>query len=177
MRILLTPIKGSIYIITGLAAVLLDAQTQPPTATMTVQVQVPSNTPPGDAIWVFGGQLFNIFTPRVPMNRVPGTSNTWQAAISAPAGTIFRYYFARNNDYSKLESYAPFWPNGYSIGPGLYQQRAPLRELLVTNGAAISETVAACGADGVACHVRRPRAPDAEHIVIVEFGEVVLAAP
>lgn len=127
----------------GLAAVLLDAQTQPQTATMTIQVQVPSNTPAGDTIWVFGGQLFNIFTPRVPMIRVPGKSNTWQAAISAPAGTIFRYYFARNNDYSKMESYAPFWPNGYSIGPGLYQQQPPLRELLVTNSVATSETVAA----------------------------------
>ena len=94
----------------GLAAVLLDAQTQLPTATMTIQVQVPSNTPAGDTIWVFGGQLFNIFTPRVTMSRV---------------------------------SYAPFWPSGYSIGPGLYQQQHPLRELLVTNGATISETVAA----------------------------------
>jgi uncharacterized protein (TIGR03437 family) len=140
---LLTPIKGLIYVILSFTAVLLDAQSQPPTASMTIQVQVPSNTPAADTIWVFGGQLFNIFTPRVPMSRVPGTTNTWQAAISAPAGTIFRYYFARNNDYGKLETYAPFWPKGYSIGAGLYEQEAPLRELLATNGATISETVAA----------------------------------
>jgi uncharacterized protein (TIGR03437 family) len=130
-------------VVLSVLAFRLDAQTQPSTATMTIHVQVPSNTPASDTIWVFGGQLFNIFTPRVPMSRVPGISNTWQATISAPTGTIFRYYFARNNDYSKLESYVPFWPNGYSIGPGLYQQQAPLRELLVTNGATIAETVAA----------------------------------
>jgi uncharacterized protein (TIGR03437 family) len=110
---------------------------------MTIQVEVPSNTPADDSIWVFGGQLFNIFTQRVQMSRVAGKTNTWQADVSAPEATIFRYYFARNNDYSKLEAYAPFWPNGYSIGPGLYQRQAPLRELLVTNGATITETVAA----------------------------------
>ncbi|MBZ5636170.1 MAG: carboxypeptidase regulatory-like domain-containing protein [Acidobacteriia bacterium] len=143
MRISLGPIKTVILVILSLVALPLRAQTQPPTAFMTIQVQVPSNTPAGDTIWVFGGQFFNIFSPRVPMSRVPATSNTWQATISAPAGTIFRYYFARNSDYSKLESYAPFWPQGYSIGPGLYQQQSPLRELLVTNGTTIRETVAA----------------------------------
>jgi hypothetical protein len=142
MRILLPRIGSCISITNGFAAVLLHAQT-PSAANMTLMVAVPANTPADDTIWVFGGQLFNIFTPRVPMSRVPGTSNTSQATISAPAGTIFRYYFAQNNDYRKLEFYAPFWPNGYSIGPGLYQQQATLRDLLVTNGATISETVAA----------------------------------
>jgi uncharacterized protein (TIGR03437 family) len=109
---------------------------------MTIQVKVPPNTPAGDTIWIFPGQMFNVFSRHVPMSRVAGTTDTWEAAISAPAGTILLYEFARNDDQGKAEAYVPFGSKGYSIGPGLYQQQAPLREVLVQNGATIREAVA-----------------------------------
>jgi uncharacterized protein (TIGR03437 family) len=140
LKTLAAPIRGLLFIIYGS---LVHAQTQPPAATMTIQVQIPAGIPAGDTIWIMGGQLFNIYTPGVQMNQVAGQSQTWQATISAPAGTIFRYYFARNNDSRKQEIYAPFWPNGYSIGGGVFQRQPPLRELLVVNGATVVETVAA----------------------------------
>lgn len=97
---------------------------------MTIQVKVPSNTPAGDTISIFGGQLFDAFTRPVPMSRVQGTSDTWQGTISAPAGTIVRYYFDRNSGAGR-EAYVPF-----SSSP------VNFRELLMKNGATASETVA-----------------------------------
>jgi uncharacterized protein (TIGR03437 family) len=141
MRAFLLPIKAVAWVVLCFAAFRLDAQT-PPTASMTIQVKVPSNTPASDTIWILPGQLFNVFSPHVPMSRVAGTTDRWEATISAPTGTILRYEFALNDDYGKAEAYVPFGSKGYSIGPGLYQEQAPLREVLVQNGATIREAVA-----------------------------------
>jgi hypothetical protein len=101
-------------------------------ASMTIQVKVPSNTPLGDTIWFWGGLLFAP-TPNwhIPMSRVQGTTDTWQTTISAPAGTILRYRFIRNDDPGKEEAYAPV-PSNSQI----------LRELFINSGTAVSETVA-----------------------------------
>jgi hypothetical protein len=68
------------------------------------------------------------------MSRVSGTTDTWQASISAPGGTIFRYFYNRNNSYNTPESYVPYEvssPNTFAY-----------RELIVRGGVTVSETVA-----------------------------------
>src|SRR2546425_9147540 len=109
----------------------LGAQTRAPMASMTIQVKVPSNTPSGDTITIFQGVLFNSFLPAVQMRRVQGTSDTWQAIVTAPAGTISRYIFMRIGNFGAKESYVPLTPDP-----------KPFRELLIKDGATASETVA-----------------------------------
>lgn len=107
---------------------------QPPTVSMTLQVKVPANTPSTDTVWILSGPIFNAAPVQIPMNRVPGTTDTWQASISAPEGTVFRYFYNRNKSYNTPESYVPFetWsPNTFNY-----------RELIVRGGVTVSETVA-----------------------------------
>jgi len=54
---------------------------------MTIQVHVPANTPAGDTVGIMNGFPFAP-TGLGPMTPLAGTSNTWQATISGPAGTI-----------------------------------------------------------------------------------------
>ncbi len=67
------------------------------------------------------------------MSRVPGTTDTWQATISRPPGTIIDYVFERNGDIGgKREAYVPIG----SSNPQIY------RKLLITDGATVNEIVA-----------------------------------
>ena len=101
-----------------------------PTASMTIRVKVPSNTPPSDAIWIYSGTLFPP-NRQIPMSRVAGTTDTWQATISRPPGTILDYAFAHNLQGSK-EAYVPVGTaNGFAS-----------RRALITDGATANETVA-----------------------------------
>ena len=109
------------------------AQVHPATASVTIRVKVPSNTPSGDTISLFGGTLFPVSPNQIPMSRVPGTTDTWQATLSRPAGTIIDYVFERNGDVGgKREAYVPVG----SSNPQIY------RKLLIANGAIVNEVVA-----------------------------------
>jgi len=103
-----------------------------PTVSMTLRVKVPSKTPAGDTIWIFRGQLFPVLGSHIPMSRVQGTTDTWQAVISGPAGTIVDYIFDRNDNVGSHEAYVP-------VGASISQN---YRKLLLTDGATASEAVA-----------------------------------
>lgn len=104
-----------------------------PTASVTIRVKVPSNTPAGDTISLFSGMLFPVNISQIPMSRVPGTTDTWQATVSRPAGTIIDYVFYRNGDIgSKREAYAPVGSSNGQI----------YRKLLMADGASVNEVVA-----------------------------------
>jgi uncharacterized protein (TIGR03437 family) len=131
------------FVLLSVAMCTAEAQTTPQTAKLTIQVKVPSNTPAADSIWIVQGVLFSIFGPRTQMSRISGTTDTWQATISAPAGTILRYQFVRNSDDQKQrETYAPFGSDGYAIEQNLFANQSSFRELLVKDGDSIRETVA-----------------------------------
>jgi len=97
---------------------------------MTIKVQVPPNTPAGDAIWM-RVDPFKTDERSVKMSPVAGSSGLWQASITAPAGTIFRYFYFRNEDWGKTEQYAAF----QSFFPSL-------REVVIANGATVTESIA-----------------------------------
>jgi hypothetical protein len=97
---------------------------------MTIRVRVPSNTPPNDTIWIYSGTLFPP-NRQIPMNRVAGTTDNWQATISRPAGTIFDYSFAHNIQ-GGTEAYVPVGNANTSAS----------RRALITDGATKIETVA-----------------------------------
>jgi hypothetical protein len=103
-----------------------------PPASTTVRVKVPSNTPAGDTIGIFRGQLFPTRDSLIRMTRVPGTTDTWQATITGPSGTVIDYEFYRNDNPGLKEAYVP-------IGSS---NRQVYRKLLLTDGASLSETVA-----------------------------------
>jgi hypothetical protein len=112
------------------------AQQTPPTVSMTIRVKVPANTPAGDTIWIQSGIVYSARVVRTQLAPVPGTPDTWQATVSAPEGTIFRYNYNRNDSFNLREAYVPF---ALQTGnkPGFAS-----REMLVTAGATISETIA-----------------------------------
>jgi len=70
-----------------------------------------------------GGLLFDI-NWQVKMSPAAGIPGTWQASIFAPAGTIIRYFYTRNDNWNLQEMYIPF-----SMSQDNY------RELVMTNGA------------------------------------------
>ena len=113
---------------------LQSATAAPATVSMTIQVHVPANTPAGDTVWITGGFPFAP-TGIGAMSPLAVTSNTWQATISAPAGTIVRYSYNRNSNPNQQEAYVPF-----DAGPG--NGNYNYRELVMTNGATVVDTVA-----------------------------------
>jgi len=104
---------------------------RPANVAMTIRVTVPSNTPAADTIWL--RQLnASLNEQEVKMTKVSSGPDVWEAAISVPEGTIFRYWFSRNGDWSKWETY----PLRAHAGGFHY------REVLVRKNAAFNDTVA-----------------------------------
>jgi len=91
------------------------AQT-PPTVSMTLRVKVPANTPANDKIWIWSGMVFAVTTVHTPFTLVSGTTDTWQATVSAPQGTIFRYFYNRNDTFGTREKYAAYDSKGKLLG-------------------------------------------------------------
>jgi hypothetical protein len=105
---------------------------EPPVQTMAIRVQVPSNTPPGDTIYLRTGMLFGVNEQEVAMTKESSSPAVWQATVTAPEGTILRYRYSRNRDWNKEETYSL-----RSHAGGFHS-----REALMRKGATVSETVA-----------------------------------
>src|SRR5690242_13075263 len=98
----------TILIFLALCAYPALSQVTPPTVSMTMRVKVPANTPAGDQIWIQSGIVYSARVVHTPLTLVAGTTDTWQATVSAPEGTIFRYYYNRSDSFSVREAYVPF---------------------------------------------------------------------
>ena len=119
-----------------LAMIPVSAQQTPPNVSMTFRVKVPANTPAGDKISMWSGIVYFANVVHTQFTLVAGTTDTWQATVSAPEGTIFRYSYIRNDSFGVREAYVPF---ALQTGnkPGVAS-----REVVVIAGATISEAVA-----------------------------------
>src|SRR5262245_22439618 len=96
-----------LLIAAGSVSVHVSAQpVVPPTVSMTLRVKVPANTPANDKIWIWSGVTFAVTTVHTAFTMVSGTTDTWQATVSAPQGTTFRYFYNRNDSFDLREKYA-----------------------------------------------------------------------
>ncbi|MEQ1949749.1 MAG: carboxypeptidase regulatory-like domain-containing protein, partial [Bryobacteraceae bacterium] len=109
----------------------------PPTVSMTLRVKVPSNTPVNDKIWIWSGMTFAVNVVHTPFTLVSGTTDTWQATVSAPQGTIFRYFYNRNDSFGVRERYAD-----YDSSPSSLLSPFHFREVVVTSGATVNDVIA-----------------------------------
>lgn len=105
---------------------------EPPVQTMAIRVQVPSNTPSGDTIYLRTGMLFGVDEQEVAMTKVSSSPAVWQATVTAPEGTILRYRYSRNRDWSKEETYPlRLHAGGFHV-----------REALMRKGGTVSDAIA-----------------------------------
>jgi hypothetical protein len=108
----------------------------PPVQTMTIQVQVPSNTPAGDTIWMRTGMLFGVDEQEVAMTKVSSSPDVWQATVTAPEGTILRYR------YSRATAMIISWDKEETNVLRSHVDGFHFREALVRKGGTVSETIA-----------------------------------
>lgn len=77
---------------------------RPASIPMTIRVTVPTNTPAADIIWL-RTLNFSRNEEDVKMTKVASGPDVWEASVTAPEGSVFRYWYRRNADGMKRETY------------------------------------------------------------------------
>lgn len=98
-------------------------------AQLTITLHTPLNTPGGETVSMFLGEIFFESGREIQMTKV--ASNTWQVKLEAPVGSVLRYRYSREANWDKEEAYV------YRDGIGFHY-----RELVVLGDMEVEEAVA-----------------------------------